>query len=78
LVSLRGGTGLVARDITDINHPSTIGTVDVSSQPKFVNASEVSYVDQNGNLLRFAFGGSSRTIVAACASLFDWSWPHAA
>jgi len=73
LVSLRGSAGLVVRDITDINHPSTIGTVDVSSQPKFVNASDVSYVDQNGNLVRVAYSGSPRTIVAACASLFDWS-----
>jgi hypothetical protein len=73
LVSLRGGTGLVVRDITDINHPSTVGTADVSSQPKFVNASDVSYLDQNTNLVRSAFGGSSPTIVAACASLFDWN-----
>lgn len=73
LVSLRGGTGLVVRDITDINHPSNLGTVSAASQPKFVNASEVSYVDESGNLVRSAFGGSSRTTVAACASLFDWS-----
>jgi hypothetical protein len=51
----------------------TVGTVDVSSRPKFVSASDVSYLDQNGNLVRSGFGGSSVTIVAACASLFDWN-----
>jgi len=73
LVSLLGDNKLVVRDITDMNHPNTVGTVDVSSQPKFVNASDVSYLDQSGKLVRFAFSGTSRTIVAACASLFDWS-----
>jgi hypothetical protein len=73
LVTLLGDNKLVVRDITDIHRPSTVGTVEVSSSPKFVNASEVSYEDQSGKLVRFVIGGSSRTIVAACASLFDWS-----
>jgi hypothetical protein len=73
LVTLRGSQGYVVRDITDINHPSTISAVDASSMPRFVSATDVSYVDQNGNLVRFAYGGSTRAIVAACAGLFDWS-----
>jgi hypothetical protein len=73
LVTLRGSQGYVVRDITDINHPSTVGAVDAPSMPRFVSATDVSYVDQNGNLVRFAYGGSTRAIVAACAGLFDWS-----
>jgi hypothetical protein len=73
LVTLRGSQGFVVRDITDINHATTVGVVDAPSMPRFVSATDVSYVDQNGNLVRFAYGGSTRALVAACAGLFDWS-----
>jgi hypothetical protein len=72
-VTLSGSQGFVVRDITDINHPSTVGAVDAAAMPRFVSATDVSYVDQNGNLVRFAYAGSTRAIVAACAGLFDWS-----
>jgi hypothetical protein len=74
LVTLRDSQGYVVRDITDINHPSTVGAVDASSMPpRFVSATDVSYVDLNGSLVRFAYGGPTRAIVAVCAGLFDWS-----
>lgn len=70
----------MVRDITDINHPSTVATIDVSSPPgfaptfpRFANSSEVSYVDADGNLVRLAYSASSKSIVARCADLFDWS-----
>jgi hypothetical protein len=73
LVTLSGSQGFVVRDVTDINHPSTVGAFDAESKPTFVSATDVSYVDQTGNLVRFAYGGSTRPVVTPCAGLFDWS-----
>lgn len=76
LVRLRGGNHTVVRDITDITHPRTIATLDVPSQePRFVNATEVSWIwgDQWSNLFRSPFAPHSGVQVAACALLFDWS-----
>jgi hypothetical protein len=61
----------VVRDITDINHPTTVATLDVPS--RFVSASDVSYIDGDGNLVRLAYGNSAKVTVARCVLLFDWS-----
>jgi hypothetical protein len=74
LGKLRGSDRTVVRDITDLTHPKTLITGDIPSiRPRFVSASDVSYVDQAGALVRFAFSSSSRTQVATCVGPFDWS-----
>src|SRR5947207_746536 len=70
---LAGGSKFVVRDVTDINHTSTVSTLDSASRPKFVGASDVSYVDSDGNLVRLTYSSSRKLIVARCVSLFDWS-----
>jgi hypothetical protein len=78
LVTLRGSNEVVVRDITDINHPTTVGTVTSPSQ--FVTATDVSYVDPSGDLVRHTFASSSTTVVVKNIALpflapgmYDWS-----
>jgi hypothetical protein len=73
LVVLAGSSRYVVRDITDINHPSTVSTFDAVSPPKFVGASDVSYVDGDANVVRLTYSSSRKVTVARCALLFDWS-----
>jgi len=82
LVSLRGTPGLVVRDITDIDHPTTVGAISTASTPGFASptsfgfasSSELSYVDPDGNLIRMAYGGSFASMtVAACVGSYVWS-----
>jgi len=68
-----GGSRFVVRDITDITHPSTVSTFDAASPPKFVGASDVSWLDNDGNVVRLTYAGSRKITVARCAVLFDWS-----
>ena len=71
IVWLTGGSKPVVRDITDINHPSTVGTLEVPS--RFVSASDIAYIDGDGNLVRKAYASSAKVTVARCTALFDWS-----
>src|SRR5712692_2074115 len=64
IVWLTGGSKPVVRDISDINHPSTVGTLDVPS--RFVSASDIAYVDADGNLIRLAYASSAKVTVARC------------
>jgi hypothetical protein len=73
IATLAGGSRYVVRDITDISHTSTVSTFDAVSSPKFVGASDVSYVDGDGNVVRLTYSSSKKLTVARCASLFDWS-----
>ena len=74
LGKLSGSDRIAVRDITDSTHPKTLGTFDPPpTRPRFVSATDVSYVDQAGNLIRFAYSSSTRTEVAACAGQFDWN-----
>lgn len=75
IVWLRDGTKPVIRDVTDINRPSTIATLDIpSTEPRFVSPTDVSWLwsDATTNLFRHSFTGSP-VLVAHCVSLFDWS-----
>lgn len=76
LVTLRGSTTLVVRDVTDIDHPQTVGTFAVPNEiPRFVSATEVSYADDTG-LYRTPLSGSPKTVVVKAAvglGLFAWS-----
>ncbi|MEP6753046.1 MAG: hypothetical protein ABI959_09895, partial [Candidatus Dormiibacterota bacterium] len=74
LVTLRGSGCIVVRDITDINHPRTIGNLGLDPQPQFVSATTLSYVDAKRGLLRTPLAGAPRTPIAGGASrFFTWS-----
>ena len=76
LVRLRGSNQTVVRDITDIDHPSTVAVPDFPSfDARFVSATDVSWVwaDAFVNLNRGPVASSAWTVVARCVSLFDWS-----
>src|ERR1700694_3986223 len=52
LGKLSGSDRTVVRDITDVTHPRTLTTGDIPSiRPRFVSATDVSYVDQGGALI---------------------------
>lgn len=78
LVTLRGSNQLVVRDITDINHPKTVGNVGTVTelyQAEFVSATALTYADQNTSIIRVPLAGSPKTVVAksAQAMLLTWS-----
>jgi hypothetical protein len=76
LVTLRGSNNIVVRDVTDVNHPKTVGTFAVPGQyPQFVSATELSYAD-SASLYRMPISGSPKTVVAKAAislGLFAWT-----
>src|SRR5229473_1610817 len=76
LVTLQGGNQIVVRDLTDIEHPITVGQFD--PQPlvlgQFVSASEVSYADFP-YLIRTPFSGSPAKVAAqTCNGIFAFAW----
>jgi hypothetical protein len=76
IVSLKGSNNLVVRDVTDINHATTVATLNVpSADPQFVGPGEVSWIwsDQINNLFRSNITTGSSTQVVSCPVLFDWS-----
>ncbi len=82
LVTLRGSTAVVVRDITDIAHPKTIGSYAADSGPTFISATEVSYVtgvkEQTngsvaGSLYRAPLAGSPKTLVTDHGGAGAWS-----
>lgn len=75
LVTLRGSNQFVVRDITDIAHPKTVSTLQPIPQPRFVSATELSYVDQS-NLIRMPLTGSPKTTAAETSDgvgYYAWS-----
>ncbi len=67
LVTVRGSNNIVVRDITDINHPKTMGTLPGPNQiPRFVSATEMSDVD-DASLYRMPLSGSPKTVVVKAA-----------
>jgi hypothetical protein len=72
LVTLRGSDAVVVRDITDINHPTTVSRVGLAA---FVSATELSSVDST-TLYRMPLSGSPKTVVAKATKgigLFAWT-----
>jgi WD40-like Beta Propeller Repeat len=65
LVTLRGSDSIVVRDITDIDHPKTVGNLG-SNIATFVSATELSY-SFNGGIVTAPLSGSPRTPVAGAA-----------
>jgi hypothetical protein len=76
LVTLRGGSDVVVRDITDINHATTIGGLSNPSHLHFVSGTEWSYLGGNQDVIyRAPFSGSPSTVVATgCNNVFDFAW----
>jgi hypothetical protein len=78
LVTLRGSNTLVVRDVTDIDHPTSVGNVSgvaAPAAPVFISQGELSYADAN-TLYRMPLSGSPKTAVAGAAldlGLFAWS-----
>jgi WD40-like Beta Propeller Repeat len=73
LVTLRGSDSVVVRDITDIEHPKTVGNLGAIQRPQFVSSTVVSLVNDSG-LVRAPLTGSPKTLVAAQAKgFYAWS-----
>jgi hypothetical protein len=82
IAKLRGSDQWVIRDVTDIGHPSTVTTVDLTAsattRATFVSASTISYVDSFRQLVWSPLSGAGNQVVAAvCESpsieAFAWS-----
>lgn len=80
LGKLRGSDQTVIRDITDIDHPSTIATPDLfgsSTLASFVSASAISYVNSYRELVWAPLSGSAKLVVAATCgapSIHQFGW----
>jgi len=75
LVTLRGSDNILVRDVTDINHPTTVATLPRDQAALFVSATEMSYADST-TLYRTPLSGSPKTVVAKAAislGLFAWT-----
>jgi hypothetical protein len=87
LVTLRGSNEIVARDITDISHPKTVGALGPYPAPlgataamegalgEFVSATEFAYVEGT-SLFRAPLSGSPRTALVngtEAVIVFAWS-----
>ena len=74
LVTLRGSSSYVVRDLTDISHPKTISNLGAIPAPVFLSATELSYADSSG-LVRAPLAGSPKTVVVKPdqVMLFAWS-----
>jgi len=86
LVTLRSSGFVVVRDLSDISHPKTVGTLQVGApQAQFVSGTEFSYLDPQyigdvgtsaSNLMRTPVAGSPATLVVKAAHgivLYAWS-----
>jgi hypothetical protein len=63
----------VVRDLTDINHPTTVSSLEAVSQPVFVSETDISFEDEFG-LERSPLAGSPKTSIAnPGGGLFTWS-----
>jgi hypothetical protein len=76
LVTLRGSDNTLVRDVSDIDHPATLGNLGMNPVARFVSADEVSYVGANG-LVHAPLTGSPAASAGAgqdfVSSAFDWS-----
>jgi hypothetical protein len=74
LVTLRGSSSIVVRDITDIAHPTTVSTLGTIYEPQFVNATELSFLTV-GAFVHSPLAGYPKTQVAKlnAGATFAWS-----
>ena len=85
IAKLRGSAKTVIRDVTDIEHPSTVATLDLPTEwaadgwasPSFVSSSTISYpVDDVQLVLRSVSGSSRISLTLACkpATIVTYRW----
>ena len=72
LVTLRGTSSYVVRDLTDISHPKTVSNLGTISAPVFVSATELSYASGSA-LYRVLLAGSPKTLVTSQGGAGTWS-----
>jgi hypothetical protein len=72
LVTLRGSSSYVVRDLTDISHPKTVSNLGTVSGPVFVSANEISYAT-DASLFRAPLAGSPKTLVTSQGAAGTWS-----
>jgi hypothetical protein len=72
LVTLRGSSSYVVRDLTDISHPKTISNLGAISAPVFVSATEISYAT-DASLFRAPLAGFPKTLVTSQGAAGTWS-----
>ena len=83
LVTLKGTDSYAVRDVTDIDHPFTVGTLGglkPISGPKaayamqFVGGTAVSYYGDDGRLVRKTFDGTPVVVTKPCNGVFAVAW----
>jgi len=62
----------VVRDLTDINHPKTVGNLGAVVAPVFISANEVSYA-VDAKLYRLPLAGTPKTLVTGKGAAGTWS-----
>lgn len=76
LVTLRGSSSYVVRDLTDISHPKTVSNLGVDMRsigiPVFVSATELSYANDT-SLFRMPLSGSPKTLVVKPGGSGNWN-----
>jgi hypothetical protein len=74
LVWLQGSSAFVVRDITDINHPFAVSTLNSIGVPRFASPSDLSFVTDT-ELVRMPFSAYPRTTVASlCLGSIGFAW----
>jgi hypothetical protein len=74
LVWLKGSGAFVVRDITDINHPFAVSTLNGIGVPRFASPSDVSFATDT-ELVRMPFSAYPRTTVASlCLGSAGFAW----
>jgi hypothetical protein len=74
LVWLEGSSAFVVRDVTDINHPFAVSTLNGIGVPRFASASDVSFTTDT-ELVRMPFSANPRTTVASlCLGSIGFAW----
>ena len=73
VVTLRGSTSYVIRDLTDITHPKTVSSFD-TVVPQFISANDVSYVSANSVIRRDWRGSAATTIVSSSQGIRAYAW----
>jgi hypothetical protein len=72
VVTLKGSSSWVVRDLTDINHPKTVSNLGAISGPVFVSGTEISYAFDT-KLYRAPLAGSPKTLVTSKGGAGVWS-----
>lgn len=73
LVTLRGTSSYVVRDLTDINHPKTVSNMGDVPAPRFVSATELSF--GVGDITRAPLPNlSTKTVVTNSRDVIAYAW----